>query len=129
MIKFYYHPSPNPAKVALFLEEAGLEYEYNFETRRHWKILDDRLAGRKYLLGDVYTIVDMSVWGWARAAAHILGAETWSKMANVKRLVDEIDARPAVARVDKLKDKHAFKQEFDEEARRHLFPHQTQKAS
>lgn len=27
MIKFYYHPSPNPAKVALFLEEAGLDYE------------------------------------------------------------------------------------------------------
>src|SRR6478752_1026935 len=27
MIKFYYHPSPNPDKVALFLEEAGLPYE------------------------------------------------------------------------------------------------------
>ena len=27
MIKFYYHPSPNPAKVALFLEESGLAYE------------------------------------------------------------------------------------------------------
>ena len=27
MIKFYYHPSPNPAKVALFLEECGLPYE------------------------------------------------------------------------------------------------------
>ena len=27
MIKFYYHPTPNPAKVALFLEEAGLPYE------------------------------------------------------------------------------------------------------
>ena len=27
MIKFYYHPSPNPAKVALFLEEAHLDYE------------------------------------------------------------------------------------------------------
>src|SRR6202008_1915269 len=26
-IKFYYHPSPNPAKVALFLEESGLPYE------------------------------------------------------------------------------------------------------
>jgi GSH-dependent disulfide-bond oxidoreductase len=24
MIRFYYHPTPNPAKVALFLEEAGL---------------------------------------------------------------------------------------------------------
>lgn len=27
MIKFYYHPSPNPAKVALLLEETGLDYE------------------------------------------------------------------------------------------------------
>jgi GST-like protein len=228
MIKFYYHPSPNPAKVALFLEEAGLEYElvpvdtrkgeqhspgyrsinpnsktpsivdgeaaifdssaillylaektgrflpdntpkargellswlffvssgvgpfsgqafhfnvvapekieyainrFNFETRRHWKIIDDRLAGRKYMLGDVYTIVDMSVWGWGRNVANLLGAETWSKMGNVKRLLDEINERPAVARVDKLKDRRAFKQEFDEDARRHLFPHMTQKAS
>jgi glutathione S-transferase len=27
MIRFYYHPTPNPAKVALFLEETGLPYE------------------------------------------------------------------------------------------------------
>ena len=27
MIQFYYHPSPNPLKVALFLEEAGMPYE------------------------------------------------------------------------------------------------------
>ncbi|SAK44457.1 glutathione S-transferase like protein [Caballeronia arationis] len=27
MIQFYYHPSPNPAKVALMLEETGLPYE------------------------------------------------------------------------------------------------------
>ena len=27
MIKFYYHPSPNPLKVALFLEESGMPYE------------------------------------------------------------------------------------------------------
>ena len=26
-MKGYYHPSPTPAKVALFLEEAGLPYE------------------------------------------------------------------------------------------------------
>ena len=26
-MKFYYHPSPNPLKVALLLEEAGLPYE------------------------------------------------------------------------------------------------------
>ena len=35
MIKFYYHPTPNPAKVALFLEEAGLDYELiPVDTRR-----------------------------------------------------------------------------------------------
>ena len=27
MIRFYFHPAPNPAKVALFLEETGLPYE------------------------------------------------------------------------------------------------------
>jgi GSH-dependent disulfide-bond oxidoreductase len=27
MIRFYFHPSPNAAKVALFLEEANLRYE------------------------------------------------------------------------------------------------------
>lgn len=27
MIRFYFHPTPNPAKVALFLEESGLAYE------------------------------------------------------------------------------------------------------
>ena len=27
MIRFYFHPTPNPAKIALVLEEAGLPYE------------------------------------------------------------------------------------------------------
>ena len=27
MLKFYFNGSPNPTKVALFLEEAGLPYE------------------------------------------------------------------------------------------------------
>jgi GST-like protein len=27
MIRFYFHPTPNRAKIALFLEEAGLPYE------------------------------------------------------------------------------------------------------
>jgi GST-like protein len=49
---------------------------YNLK-HRHWKILDDRLAGR-YVLGDVYSIVDMSVWGWA-PPLHISCAETWSR--------------------------------------------------
>ena len=27
MIRFYFHPTPNPAKIGLFLEEAGLAYQ------------------------------------------------------------------------------------------------------
>lgn len=27
MIRFYFHPTPNPAKISLFLEETGLPYE------------------------------------------------------------------------------------------------------
>jgi GST-like protein len=27
MIKFYFHPSPNPLKIALYLEETGEPYE------------------------------------------------------------------------------------------------------
>ncbi|WP_348761103.1 glutathione S-transferase N-terminal domain-containing protein [uncultured Salinisphaera sp.] len=35
MLKFYYHPSPNPAKIALYLEETGLDYEMvPVDTRR-----------------------------------------------------------------------------------------------
>lgn len=221
MIKLYYHPTPNPAKVALFLEEAGLPYEivpvdtrkgeqhspgylainpnakvpalvdgdvtlfdstaillylaertgrflpentpaargellswlmfiatgvgpysgqavhfkhfapefpyaikrYQFEAERHYGILDARLASRRYLLGDVYTIADMSLWGWARAAPFVLGPQVWEKNTHVKRWFDEISARPAAARAEALKDKHRFKEENDAEARRHLFRH------
>ena len=35
MLKFYFSPAPNPMKVALFLEEAGLPYELiRIDTRR-----------------------------------------------------------------------------------------------
>jgi GSH-dependent disulfide-bond oxidoreductase len=221
MIKFYYHPSPNPAKVALYLEEAGLPYEvipvdtrkgeqhlpaflainpnaktpamtdgdatifdstailmylaektgkflpentpqaraqmlswmmfvasgigpysgqavhfkhfapepkayavnrYDFEAWRHWQIIDDRLAAHKYMLGSDYTVVDMAVWGWARAIPFILGADAWAKLPNVKRLLDEINARPAAQRAEALKAKHSFKAEMDDEARKNMFP-------
>src|SRR5271165_369931 len=39
---------------------------YVFEVNRHWGILDAQLAKHPYMLGNTYTIIDMSVWGWAR---------------------------------------------------------------
>ena len=35
MLKFYFNGSPNPTKVALFLEEAGIPYEpFPVDTRK-----------------------------------------------------------------------------------------------
>jgi len=94
---------------------------YEFEALRHWGIADARLAKSKYMAGDTYTVVDMALWGWARLLPNILG-EHAAKLANVKRLVDEISARPAAQKAIALKDRHAFKTEMDEEAKRAMFP-------
>ena len=81
------------------------------------------------MVGDRYTIVDMAVWGWSRAVPFILGDEAWAKLPNLKRLFDEISARPAAVRASALKDRHSFKTEIDEEARRHMFPQNARLAS
>ena len=221
MIKFYYHPSPNPAKVALFLEEAGLDYEvvpvdtrrgeqhapeflkinpnaktpaltdgdavifdsnaillylaektgkflperteaargamyswlmfiatgigpysgqavhfkhyapepkdyavnrYTFEAERHYGILEARLAQHHYILGDTYTLVDIAAWGWLQAVPFILGQDAWAAHPNLKRLLDEINARPAAIRATEMAAKHSFKTDMDDEARAHMFP-------
>ncbi len=96
---------------------------YQFEAMRHFTVLDAHLAGRRYMVGESYTIVDMNVWGWARMVPFVLGDEAWAKLPNLKRLHDEIGARPAAARAVALKDKFAFKAEMDDEARRHMFRH------
>ncbi len=96
---------------------------YVFEADRHFGIINDRLATRKYMVGETYTIVDMDVWGWARLVPFVLGKDAWTKLPNLKRLVDEIDARPAAQRAVALKDRFKFKTENDEEARRNMFRH------
>ena len=47
----------------------------------------------------------------------------------MKRLVDEITARPAAARAIALKDKFTFKAEMDDEARNIMFGHLKTKAA
>jgi GST-like protein len=95
---------------------------YRFEADRHYKILDAQLAKGRYMLGDIYTIADMNVWGWLRLMPMVLGEAAWASYPNVKRLVDEVGARPAAARVAALRDKYKFKTDMDDESRRSLFP-------
>jgi GST-like protein len=102
---------------------------YAFEAQRHFGILNDHLADRKYMLGDTYTIVDMAVWGWARLVPNVLGENAWAKLPNLKRLVDDIGARPAAQRAAALKDRHKFKTEMDEVALAAMFPHMKEKAA
>jgi GST-like protein len=102
---------------------------YMYEAQRHFGILDARLAKRRYMLGDTYTIADMAVWGWARLVPTALGEGAWVKFPNLKRLVDEISARPAAQRAVALKDKHKFKTEMDDEARHAMFRHLTEKVA
>lgn len=95
---------------------------YVHEANRHWDIVNVRLAKQRYMLGDDYTLVDMALWGWARMVPFVLGDDAWDRLPEVKRFLDEISARPAAQRALALKDRHAFKTEMDEEARRFMFP-------
>ncbi len=95
---------------------------YRFEAERHYGIIDGHLGDNAYMMGDAYTIVDMALWGWARALPLVLGEDALPERPNLKRLVDEISARPAAARAAALKDQHDFKTEMDDAARRAMFP-------
>ena len=96
---------------------------YQFESGRHFEILDARLAERSFILGEAYSIVDMAAWAWARMIPFVLGDEAWARFPNVKRWHDSIAARPAAQRAAALKDKFAFKTAMDEEARAVMFRH------
>lgn len=94
---------------------------YAFEARRHWDILNTRLADRAYVLGETYTIVDMAVWGWARMVPFVLGEDAFAALPHVKRHLDGINARPAAQAAEALKNRHTFKAEMDDAARNFMF--------
>ncbi len=120
------HMAPEPKDYAV--------NRYLFEAKRHWGILDTRLAQQPWMLGDDYTIVDMAVWGWARMVPFVLGASpndmaVWEQFTYLKRFLDAVSARPGAARAESIKDRHAFKTELDDEARRHMFRHTVETAA
>ncbi|NKB52338.1 MAG: glutathione S-transferase family protein [Rhizobiaceae bacterium] len=96
---------------------------YHYEANRHWQLIDDRLEGRRYMMGDKYTIVDMAVWGWAPRIPFVLEEETaFERLSNIKRLLDELDSRPAAGRAHELSKSHKFQVDMDDTAMRNLYP-------
>ena len=103
----------------------GLDYAVNRylrEAQRHYQVLDEHLDGRDYFVGDAFSIVDVSAWGWIDRAGMVLGENGVNAYPNVKRWFGGIDARPAVAKAREMGKDIAFKSERDEEAKRALFP-------
>ena len=110
------HVAPEPKTYAL--------NRYDYEANRHWKILEKHLSERTFMVGEQYTVVDMAFWGWARMLPYVLGTgdATWTEYPHVKRLLDQINARPAAQGAETLKSRHSFKAEMDADARKFLFP-------
>ncbi len=110
-----------------FAAPEGLDYagnRYRREAERHYEVLNDHLKGRNFIVGDTYTIADISAWGWLDRASRVRkGAEDpLSPYPDLKRLFEAVNARPAVARARAVGKVHAFKTVSDEETKRALFP-------
>ncbi|MBV8805474.1 MAG: glutathione S-transferase N-terminal domain-containing protein [Sinobacteraceae bacterium] len=97
---------PMFGQVGFFHKFAGRDYEdkrprdrYVEEAKRLLSVLDKRLEGRAWVMGDSYTIADMAIFPWVRnlvgfyEASELVGADNFR---NVNRSLQAFVARPAV---------------------------------
>lgn len=97
---------PMFGQLGFFNKFAGKDFEdkrprdrYVAESRRLLGVLDQRLEGRSWIMGDTYTIADIATFPWVRnligfyEAGDLVGI---SDFANVTRVLDAFLARPAV---------------------------------
>ena len=73
---------------------------YNTEVLRLYEVVAGRLAEGPYIAGPAYTIADVAAWPWLREPERRGAAQV--VIPHVRRWLDEIDARPAVARALQL---------------------------
>jgi GST-like protein len=99
---------PMFGQVGFFNKFAGREYEdkrprdrYVAESKRLLGVLDARLKGRAWIMGDDYTIADIATFPWVRnligfyEAGELVGIRNFP---NVTRAFEAFLARPAVAK-------------------------------
>ncbi len=83
-----------------FPDKRPLE-RYVAESKRLLKVLDQRLAGRAWIMGDDYSIADIAVLPWVRNLVGFYGAGElvgFKDFPEVDRVLQAFVARPAVAR-------------------------------
>jgi GST-like protein len=97
---------PMFGQLGFFHRFAGKEYDdkrplqrYLTETRRLLGVLEQRLSGREWIMGEQYTIADIAIFPWVRIlsgyyeAAELIGTSAYP---NVQRALASFVARPAV---------------------------------
>jgi GST-like protein len=99
---------PMFGQVGFFHKFAGKDFEdkrprdrYVAESRRLLGVLNQRLADRPWIMGDVYTIADVAVFPWVRNLTGFYGAGDLvgiSGFPHVTRALHAFLARPAVIR-------------------------------
>ena len=99
---------PMFGQLGFFNKFAGKDYEdkrprdrYVAEVKRLLAVLEGRLSGRRWIMGDDYTIADIATFPWVRnligfyEAGDIVGI---SNFPNVLRVLDTFVSRPAVVK-------------------------------
>lgn len=99
---------PMFGQLGFFHRFAGKDYEdkrprdrYVDESKRLLTVLDQRLQGRHWVMGDQYTIADIAIFPWVRNLVGFYDAGDlvgFSSFKNVVRVLDAFVARPAVAK-------------------------------
>ena len=97
---------PMFGQLGFFHKFAGKDYDdkrprdrYVDESKRLLGVLDQRLAGRAWIMGDDYTIADIATFPWVRNLIGFYGAGElveMDKFPNVTRSLAAFVARPAV---------------------------------
>jgi GSH-dependent disulfide-bond oxidoreductase len=99
---------PMFGQLGYFHKFAGKDIEdkrplerYRAETQRLLGVLETRLAGRQWIMGDDYTIADIATVGWVRNLVGFYGAGelvNYASLKNVPAWLERCLARPAVQR-------------------------------
>jgi GST-like protein len=99
---------PMFGQLGFFNKFAGKDYEdkrprdrYVEESKRLLNVLNTRLEGRDWIMGERYTIADIATFPWVRnllgfyEAGDLVGIQNFP---NVTRVLERFLARPAVIR-------------------------------
>ncbi len=99
---------PMFGQVGFFTKFAGKDYEdkrprdrYVAEAKRLLGVINRRLDGRSWMMGDAYTIADMAIFPWVNTLIGFYEAGDFVRIADfphVTRALNAFLARPAVVR-------------------------------